>query len=149
MLKICTCFSELDFEKLCRVYGYDTDSHVKRNGLYDYLQEDFFSFKDAFYAVWIVNGEYVSALRMEPYEDGYLLEALQTVSSERNKGYARCLLETVLHCNRIDTVYAHIYKNNRASMSVHCACGFRQYLDYAKFIDGTVSAKACTLKWVK
>lgn len=149
MLKICTSFPELDFEKLCRVYEYDAYSYAKRNALYDYLREDFFTLKNVFYAVWVVDGEYVSALRMEPYEDGYLLEALQTANPERNKGYAKCLLEAVLHSDRVDTVYAHVYKNNRASISVHRACGFQSYLDYAVLIDGAVSANACTLKWMK
>ena len=149
MLKICTDFSGLDFERLCRIYGYDC---AQQNRFYDYLREDFFRTKDAFYAVWVVADEYVSALRMEPFEDGYLLEAIQTVKTARRKGYAKSLLEAVLNSRFFANalpVYAHIFKNNHASMELHRVCGFRQYLDYAAFIDGTVSANACTVIWKK
>ena len=85
---------------------------------------------------------------MEPYCDGYLLEAVETEKAERRKGYARCLLDAVLRSGRVQIVYAHIYKNNRASLVLHRSCGFQPHQDYAAFIDGTVSANACTLKWI-
>lgn len=150
MLKICTSFSELDFDRLCRVYGYDdADSYHKRMEFYDYLREDFFSIRDVFYAVWVVKGEYVSALRIEPFEDGYLLEALQTEKTNRRKGYAKRLIDAVLQNGYVQPVYAHIYKDNKVSLAVHRACGFERYLDHAIFIDGTVSANAYTVKWIK
>jgi len=152
LLKICARLADLDFDRLCGVYEYDDERLKLRNQLYDYLADDFFRVKAAFYAVWVVDGDYVSALRIEPFDDGYLVEALQTKMSERRKGYAEKLLNAVLNCERFlnsRPVYAHIYKNNRASMAVHRACGFQPYLDHAVFIDGTVSGNACTLKWIK
>lgn len=153
MLKICRSLNDLDFERLCRVYGYDGDnSSSQRSELYDYLREDFFRRKDSFYAIWVQNDEYVSTLRMEPFEDGILLESLQTRSCDRRKGYAKELLFAVLNCGVVSEmipVYAHIYKSNHASMSLHRACGFQPHLDYARFIDGTVSANACTVRFIK
>lgn len=45
---------------------------------YQYLRKCFFPAPGARYAVWVENGMYVSALRLEPYQDGLLLEALET-----------------------------------------------------------------------
>ena len=152
MLKVCTSLSGLDFEQLCRVYDYDENCLVQRRKLYEYLSDDFFCRRGSFYAVWVMNDEYVSSLRMELFEDGFLLEALQTRSNNRRKGYARNLLNTILNSDVVPDnfpVYAHIYNNNRASMTLHHACGFQPCRDYARFIDGTVSANACTVKWIK
>ena len=152
MLKICKSLCDLDFDKLCRTFDYDENCSTQRRKLYEYLSDDFFRRRGSFYAVWILNDEYVSSLRMEPFEDGLLLEALQTRSSDRRKGYAKKLLNGVLNSNIIAgklPVYAHIYRNNHASKKLHSACGFRPHLDYARFIDGTTSANACTVKWIK
>lgn len=153
MLRIFFDFRELDFEKLSAVYGYDeTDRYSQRNDFYDYLREDFFRVTGAFYAVWELEGRYVSALRVEPYRDGYLIEALETRPEVRGKGYAKNLLNGVLQCDAIPSegnVYAHIHKNNRASLAVHKACGFERILEHAVFIDGSVFHNSCTVKWKK
>lgn len=147
LLNICKRFIDLDFDQLCRVFDCD---YEQSNKLYDYLIYDFFRGENAIYAIWISGGEYVSALRLEPFEDGYLLEALQTVKEHRRKGYAKSLISGVLNymcgTNALP-IYVHINKRNKASMEVHYACGFRPYLQFAKLIDGTVTGNACTLKW--
>lgn len=149
MLKICNSFRELDFSRLSEIYGYEeADSFMRCNDLYDYLREDFFRVSGAFYAVWEESGQYVSALRAEPYQDGYLIEALQTHVLQRCKGYAQMLLKSTLLSGRIPAglpVYAHIHKKNAASLAVHRACGFQQILDYAVFIDGSVYRNSCTM----
>ena len=97
MLKICKKFSELDFDRLLKVYDLDTyEQNSLAIELYDYLHQVFFRDKDAFYALWEIESNYVSALRMEPYQDGYLITAVQTRKSERRKGYAECLLRAVM-----------------------------------------------------
>lgn len=152
MLKICKKLSELDFDQLCRVYDYKENSFAQRRKLYDYLTDDFFRREGSFYAVWILNDEYVSSLRMEPFDDGLLLEAFQTRVGERRKGYGKSLLNAILNSNFIPDkmpVYAHIYKNNLVSLRLHRTCGFQPCLDYARFVDGIVSANACTVKWIK
>ena len=114
---------------------------------YDYLRHDFFQTPNAFYAVWEENGEYLSALRLEPYKDGMLLEALETHPQHRRKGYAQRLIEAVL-ANQT-RVYSHVGKKNRASLGVHEKCGFRRISEQATYIDGSVNSHCCTLLWEK
>lgn len=150
MLKLCNKLSEIKFSQLCDVYGYDQGGIGRQNDLYDYLYEDFFRVRGAFYALWESQGCYVSALRAEPYRDGYLIEALETHPAERERGYAKSLLDAVLHSGKIPAghpVYAHVHKKNAASLAVHAACGFERVLEHAVFIDGSVYQHSCTLRW--
>lgn len=116
---------------------------------YAYLRE-FFSTEGAFYAVWVVDGEYKSALRMEPYADGYLLAGLETVPAEREKGYATQLIrEALLFFRKISNaaVYSHVDKDNIPSLAVHKSCGFVCIREDADYIDGTHKEGAYTLMW--
>ena len=114
-----------------------------------YLREIFFKTKDAVYAVWEADGVYVSALRLEPYRDGLLLEALETAPSERGKGYAQKLVHGVL-CRIGDRkVYSHVGKRNASSLSVHKRCGFQFLEDHAVYIDGSVNHRCVTLLYHK
>ena len=116
-------------------------------GAEEYLREDFFRVKHAFYAVWEENGSYICALRMEPFEDGLLLEALETAPTHRRSGYATKLIEAVLaSLPKGSAVYAHVHKRNTASLATHRRCGFTVGLEHAKYVDGTVSHYACTMK---
>lgn len=152
MLKICNKFSELDFDRLLKVYDLDTyEQNSLAIELYDYLHQVFFRDKDAFYALWKIESNYVSALRMEPYQDGYLITAVQTTKSERRKGYAECLLRAVVSSLQIlgnCPIYVHIHKKNVASIQLHMKCGFTITADHAVFIDGTASAGSYTLRWI-
>ncbi len=113
-----------------------------------YLREDFFKVPGAFYAIWAENDLWVSALRMEPYNDGYLLEALETHPEHRGKGYAKKLVNQVQQM--VDaTIYSHVSKKNGASLTVHKACGFQTALNYAVYLDGSVSRGAITLRYDK
>ena len=98
------------------------------------------------YALWVENGKYVSALRLEPYEDGLLLEALETIPSQRRKRYAQQLIRAV-QAQFPQKIYSHISKKNTASLMVHQKCGFVQILDYAKYIDGSFVRTAVTLRY--
>ena len=113
-----------------------------------YLSEDFFCQKDARYAVWVHEGVYKAALRIEPYMDGILIEALETSPHERRKGYAYRLLTSTLDYlkrTQYSVAYSHIRKTNIASLRVHRKCGFQKCLEYAKYIDGTVTYKSYTM----
>lgn len=113
-----------------------------------YLREDFFQRKGAFYAVWVENGRYQSTLRMEPYKDGYLLEALETAPDSRGKGYAARLIDEALAYlkkAKCMAVYSHVGKKNAASLAVHSKCGFQRISESARYIDGTVTTSSCTL----
>lgn len=159
MLKIIRSYLKIDtvqlksvYEESCRkqgnvVYGH----HHPTQQIFLAEQEMvegvkcFFRDRDAFYAVWILNERYVSALRMEPYRDGYLLEGLETHPDMRKRGYATRLVHEV--CDQISVpVYSHVDKNNAPSLAVHRACGFQIIKDFAVYIDGSVSHQAYTLR---
>ena len=162
MLRIFRNFRELNFEKLMAVYQesnqenaqafFPDDSYAEQqrkayDSFAEYLRQDFFRVKGAFYAVWAAENCYISALRMEPFEDGLLLEALETMPGHRRKGYAAKIICAVLKALPAGTtVYSHVHKRNAASLATHRHCGFQEALEYARYVDGTVSRYACTMK---
>lgn len=118
------------------------------NTFLSYLREIFFHQPGAFYAIWIEAGDYRSALRLEPYKDGYLLTALETAPEFRRKGIAfRLTTEalTFLRSRGVKKVYSHVKKHNFASLGVHSKCGFQCISESATYIDGTVTQNSCTL----
>lgn len=121
---------------------------LAEEGFYQYLRDGFFATPEAVYALWHVDGKYVSALRLEPYRDGLLLEALETAPEERRKGYASALIRAVqawMGQQGSVKVYSHVSKRNTASLKTHESCGFRRILEYAAYVDGSVNQKACTM----
>ena len=118
--------------------------------LYQYLRDSFFTVTGAFCVIWEEQGNYVSALRMEPYQDGYLIESLETVPEERRKGYAKKLIHGALDYvqqNGCGNVYVHIANCNHISYRTHLSCGFEPYLRHAVLIDGSVSQSYVTLRY--
>ena len=152
MLICVRTFQELDFDALMQVYlegnrenGEDlypeeTPERQLELALRDfenYLRHDFFSNKDARYWIWSEDGVYLSALRLEPYEDGLLLEALETHPEYRCRGYAKKLICAVMKQLPAGTrVYSNISKRNTLSLVTHRACGFYKLLDYSVDTDG-------------
>lgn len=115
---------------------------------YAYLRDDFFTIADSVYAVWEIDGRYVSALRLEPYRDGCLLTALETKPDRRGCGYAKNLITHVL--DRFPgRIYSHVGKKNPASLHVHQECGFKKISDTAVYLDGSVDSRCCTLCFEK
>ena len=164
MLVLIKSMKELNFGQLMSVYeegnlengrefypGLSQNQQILRaeQDFYQYLRECFFKTDGALYAVWVEKGKYVSALRLEPYRDGLLLEALETAPEYRQKGYAKQLIAAVLALPVVDKVYSHVHKKNTASMRTHESCGFRKVLDYAANIDGSVSSNSYTLCYTK
>ncbi len=158
MLKLINSMPELDAEQLvsvCRqtIINQQTEpiddvSLQAEVDFLSYLRETFFRISGAFYCVWTVGGDYVSAVRFEPYRDGLLLESLETKPSERRKGYALALvLESLNILKQSDycTIYSHIAKRNTPSIALHECCGFKVVSDSATLIDGTVSSRYCTM----
>lgn len=113
---------------------------------YQYLAEGFFTVPGAVYAIWEENGVYISALRLEPYEDGLLLEALETAPVFRRQGYAEKLIRAV-QAEFPQRIYSHVSKKNAPSLAIHEKCGFCRVLDYARYIDGSVARNAVTLRY--
>ena len=111
---------------------------------YQYLRECFFTVPGSFYAVWEEKKRYVSALRMEPFQDGLLLAGLETMPECRRRGYGALLVTQTLEQLRGMRVYAHVEKGNLASLRLHEKCGFRKIMDHAVYIDGSVRPDSVT-----
>ncbi len=159
MLQIITNLRQLDFRQLSEVCIQSNTEAGKRDfpdlpehlrlaraeqEFYQYLRECFFPTVGACYALWTVGGKYVSALRLEPYEDGLLMAALETVPQQRRRGYATALVMAVKEYAAQRKLYSHVSRDNIASLAVHDACGFHRISDCARYIDGTVTAQAWT-----
>ena len=162
MLNIVKKLEELDFPALMEVYIEGNEEKAADYGaggllraeqeFFEYLQEDFFKHAGAFYAVWRVEGRYISALRLEPYQDGWLLEALETAPNQRQKGYAVQLIQAaqqMLEQQGSVRIYSHVSKKNFPSLKTHFHCKFEIYRDYAAYIDGSVNDRAYTLRYEK
>lgn len=162
MLRIAKRLRELSFPQLMEIYvegnrengaeRYPEEPEMRQLALAEadfrqYLAEVFFRQKGAFYAIWEENGQYVSALRLEPYRDGLLLEALETRPDRRRKGYASGLIRAVLNFPEVKKVYSHVSKRNVPSLAVHKKLGFQVVEDLATYIDGSVNYRAVTLCW--
>ena len=157
MLLIAKRLEELDFSALMDIHCEGNLEKAEEYGdggllraereFYDYLREDFFRQQGAFYAVWTEQGSYVSALRLEPYKDGWLLEALETAPDYRKKGYAKALMIAVLEYMDQSIIYSNVSKRNEASLRTHYACGFQKHLDHVVYLAGSVTNRGVTLKF--
>lgn len=159
MLRVIKSMKELDFSALMEVYAEGNLENgaefwpdepegqqllKAEQAFYQYLRECFFAVEGAMYCIWEENGRYVSALRLEPYQDGLLLEALETAPEKRRRGYARMLIRAVLAGLSNQRIYSHVGKWNTASIKTHEACGFRKILDHAVYADGSVMTNSST-----
>lgn len=163
MLLLAASLEKLSFRQLMEVYREGNQENgaqlapeetserqleLAEQSFYGYLKHTFFPTPGAFYAVLEEKGSYVSALRMEPYRDGLLLEALETKPSERRRGYAGKLIRQLLPILKqqgVKRIYSHVHKKNTASLKTHAACGFRIVSDCAVYIDGSVNHRSYTL----
>lgn len=163
MVKIYSNLEELAFGKLMQVYSESNLGNAlerypsmdknaallnAEQDFYAYLRDCFFKTDGAFYAVWEENGQYVSALRMEPYQDGMLLEALETSPEYRKRGFAQKLINAALE-ESDEKIYSHVNKKNVQSLSVHFKCGFKKISDTAVYIDGSEAPWCVTLCYGK
>lgn len=166
MLIIAQKLSSLQFSKLMHVYregNIENGSIIYPNlsperqeaaadqDFYQYLKEVFFRQENSFYAVWEADGEYVAALRIEPYRDGSLLCALETAPDSRCKGYATTLVKHVIQYLSgfgDGVIYSHVAKHNFPSLAVHKKCGFSIIDDRAVYTDGSVLSSSYTLKLI-
>lgn len=159
MLYIANRLKDLDFRQLMDVYEEGNLENaaelwpeepegqqllLAEQSFHQYLRECFFPTEGARYCVWIVDGSYVSALRLEPYQDGLLLEALETKPGQRRKGYAVALVKAVLSEAGDRKIYSHVGKRNTASLKTHENCGFRRIMEHAVYADGSVMTNHCT-----
>lgn len=153
MLQLVNNLGQLRFSQLMEIY-IEGNLEKTEDGLtlleaeqdfYQYLQEVFFPTPGAKYCIWTENDQYVSALRLEPYRDGWLLEALETAPQHRRKGYAQQLVHAVTALPEFAKIYSHVHRENLPSLKLHEECGFQKILDYAVYIDGSVNRHCITL----
>ena len=160
MLIIFSCISNISFSALMDLYSetnindclkYYPDLTQQEalfnveSSFYHYLNDVFFHSDNSAYYVWVENGIYISALRLEAYNDGLLLTGLETHMEFRNLGYAKKLISEVTARMRSGTrIYSHIDKKNVASAGVHKACGFVKIQDYGQMLDGTLDKETDT-----
>lgn len=167
MLIIAESMRELSFGKLMEVYaegnlenGRDLWPELPEGqqllhaeqAFYQYLTEVFYRTSGAAYAIMEQEGSYVSALRLEPYRDGLLLEALETDPGKRRKGHAESLIRDVqvmLRSQGAVKLYSHVHKRNIPSLRIHEKCGFHRISEIAVYIDGSVNDRCCTLCYEK
>lgn len=163
MLLLVDKISKLHFSKLMQVYAESNrenademwqelpaEQRIARveQDFYTYLRDVFFGVEGSFYCIWEENGRYISALRLEPYRDGLLLEALETEPTFRQRGYAQKLMRAVVELlaeKNVNKLCSHVGKKNIASLATHAQAGFRRISETATYIDGSVNAHCCTL----
>lgn len=163
MLKLATSQKDISFSSLMDIYiegnlengedrwpdlPEDRRLLLAEQDFYDYLHETFFHTPGAIYAIWEEAGKYLSALRLEPYKDGLLLEALETAPGQRRRGYAEKLIRAVQHRTGGTKIYSHVHKSNVPSLMIHEKCGFRRIMEYAVYIDGSFNHRCCTMIYV-
>ncbi len=154
MLQIFDRLSQLRFGELMEVYSESVAENAAEfypdlseneqiirahQDFYAYLQQGFFNRKEDRYCIWTENGKYICALRLEGYQDGLLLEALETRPEYRKRGYAEKLIRAVQQLVGQQKLYSHISHKNEASLAVHRKCGFKKILDHARYADGSVN----------
>ena len=159
MLVICKRLADLRWSELMAVYSEGNEEngaaffpHLSPNeqllqaeqSFYDYLKRDFFTCPEECYCIWLEQGRYVAALRLHPFGDGLLLEALETRPEYRRRGYAEQLIKAVQTQLQPERLYSHIGHKNAASIAVHLKCGFRKLADTARYLDGSVDAHCGT-----
>ena len=148
MLKVIKSVSELHQEQLLSVYSGSLQNLEAQSVFLSYLHEDFFQHKGACYCLWVIDGVYKSALRLESYRDGLLLHALETEPASRKMGYGYSLVKSVLKYffgTKYKCIYSHVEKRNIPSQKLHKKCSFQTIADTALLLDGTMTAHYDTL----
>lgn len=113
--------------------GYDLASEE----FYFYLCSSFFPV-GGLYFVYEENGRYISSVRFDPYEDGYLLNALCTASDVRRKGHGTRLVEFAFMNLYHSNIYSHVSERNVISRKFHEKLEFSVLHNYARMLDGSV-----------
>lgn len=165
MFKKIVSSADVKWEDFFHVYGESTAENARsfypdmeeKAGLFRaeeeyaaYMRQEFFPIPGAYLGVWEESGGYCSALRLEPYEDGWLLSALETEKSLRRRGYGQMLIEAVQRSLAPgEKIYSHVSRRNKPSQNLHKKLGFVKVRDYAVYLDGTVDGGADTLLYTK
>ena len=145
MLLVFESMKGLRFGELADIYGYSFRQEME---FYHYLRSVFFQTAQARYCIWEDQGQYCSALRLEPFGDGLVLAGLETAPTLRRRGFGRKLVRAALESVGPDTpIYAHIHHGNAPSIALHQSCGFQKIKDCATLLDGTVTTACGTYRF--
>lgn len=146
MLNVCNRYLDINLDALLDVYSQsiDQNSWAEVNSFVEDMQL-FFDNKNVFVAQWIAEGKLVAAMRLEPYQDGFLITCLETHPDHRRKDYAYLLLKSVM-AEYPGVYYSHVDKRNTPSLRLHEKLGFEISLDHAVYVDGSVYSSSVTLK---
>ena len=138
--------SSVDLCGVMRVYAQSVGNMTwqKESAFTEDLQL-FFECDNVFLATWVIHGALVSAVRLEPYRDGFLFTCLETAPEHRRNGYAAALLRAVM-AETSGVYYAHVDKKNKVSLHLHENLGFYVIMDHAVHVDGSVFSNSFTLK---
>ena len=135
--KLMDIYAESNFENVDYFYPDEVDKSVGvkkvEAGFLDFLKNNFFKQEKATYWVLEENGIWVSAARtcfIKP--DIIYLEALETMPSERNKGYGSKLLFELIEALKKEGHFRLcdcVSKKNIPSLKTHEKCGFKIVAD--------------------
>ena len=151
----------LDFLQLKAVYAegieengayfYPNESKEEQLALsardfWEYLTSNYFLAPENRYWIWTESEQYISALRLDAYSDGLLLEALETRPGFRQMGFAKKLMDAALKQLPAGTkVYSQVSRHNAASLATHNSWGFSKLMDFAVDLDGTTVKEDITI----
>lgn len=139
MVVVFEALNRMDCSALAELY--ELKNRKEERDFVEYLRDGFFRNTGARYYVWLENGRYVAALRLEPWEGKLLLSGLQTHPACRRQGYGFLLMQSVLQEYDRGNVYSHIHHRNRGSIALHLKAGFRRTSETARLLDGTVTSQ--------
>ena len=135
--KLMDIYAESNFENVDYFYPDEVDKSIGvkkvEAGFLDFLKNNFFKQEEATYWVLEENGVWVSAARtcfIKP--DIIYLEALETMPSERNKGYGSKLLFELIEALKKEGHFRLcdcVSKKNIPSLKTHEKCGFKIVAD--------------------
>ena len=152
LLRVFRGFSALDIRQIFKIYEESLTRNYSAKEPWESPEilflEDlrlFFGGKNNRLFLWEHAGEFVSALRLEPYQDGFLISCLETAPDQRRSGFALELMNAVVLLEK-GPFYAHVAKNNVPSRRFHEKVGFVKIADHAVFVDGSVYSSVMTLK---
>lgn len=158
MLLIADKIENIEISRLFTVYS-ETISSMKQEygafrGEYAFIisLQEFLSSENAYLGIWCVDGIYMSAVRLEPYRDGYILSCLESAPEHRNCGAAKAIITEMINFANdrgFLPLYSHIHKSNLASIKAFTHCGFEITGKPAVFLDGSVYASYHTLYYKK
>ncbi|MBU5473711.1 GNAT family N-acetyltransferase [Roseburia sp. MSJ-14] len=106
------------------------NSHAEMKEAYAAFLKDFIANQKQVVLVETVEGQWMSGLRAIESETGiWFIEAVETMPTQRNKGYGKMLLlHTIDYFKKINAkkLECIIGKSNVTSIKLHSDCGFHQ-----------------------